>query len=146
MKDNEAKTLIEKLNGRNYVPWSYRMKLFLKSEKCCYVIEQDARRNAIIVHTKEKKMNEQAGFIISACVEVNQLPIIKRMASPKATWDALSNYHEKSPFSSKMRLLRQLYHEGLQKNGDMDAHLTKLSVMMIKSAVPKKKLLISKIW
>lgn len=122
--ENKGK-IIEKLNGRNYVPWSYRMKLFLKNEKCWDVIENDQRPNRVTVATWTK-MGEQAAFYLGAYVEDSQLPIIKRTNSPKAAWDALSNHHKKASFSNKIRLLRKMYQEVLPKNGDMEAHLTKL--------------------
>lgn len=56
----------------------------------------------------------------------NQLPFIKRTDSPKEAWDALSKHHLKASFSSRMRLVRKLYHEVLPKNGDMEDHLSKL--------------------
>lgn len=125
MSENKGKTLIEKLNGRNYVPWSYRMKLYMKTEKCWEAVINDARPNAIAA-AKWNEMLEKADYIIGTFVDDNQLPIIKRTDSPKAAWDALSSYYKKSSFSSKMRVLRKLYHEVLPKNGDMEAHLIKL--------------------
>lgn len=125
MSENKVKNLIEKLNGRNYVPWSYRMKLYLKNEKCWDVIENAERPNTITA-TKWDKMQERASFFIGAMVEDNQLPFIKRTDSPKAAWDALSKHYKKASFSYKIRLLRKLFHEVLPKNGDMETHLLTL--------------------
>lgn len=57
--------LIEKLNNRNYVPWAYRMKLYLKNEKCWEAIENNNPPNNITV-ANWKKMVETASFLIGA--------------------------------------------------------------------------------
>lgn len=125
MAESKGKNLIEKLNGRNYVPWSYRMKLLMKNEKCWEVIE-NAERPVNITATKWEKLKEKAAYNLGAYVEDNQLPIFKRTDSPKDAWDALAKHHKKSSFSNKVRLLRKLYQEALPKNGDMEAHITKM--------------------
>lgn len=115
----------DKLNGRNFTNWSYRMQLYLKNEKCWDVINERIRPDDIS-ERRWYKMEQRAYYLISVMVEDNQLPYIKRVDSARSAWLELCKHHRKSTFSSKIRLLRKLYHEILPKQGNMEDHLSKL--------------------
>src|SRR5687768_15642655 len=70
-------------------------------------------------------MEQRANYLISIMIEDNQLPIIKRFYCARVTWIELCKHHQKSSFSSKFRLLRQMYHKILPKNGNMEEYLSK---------------------
>lgn len=112
------KPLFDKLNGKNYTTWVYRAKLFLKIDA--------EQRPGNITAKQWTEMEQKASYNISILVENNQLPFIKRTASTKAAWEELKKHHQKSKFSTKIRLLRKLHHTVLEKNGDMEDHLSKL--------------------
>lgn len=59
-------------------------------------------------------------------VEDTQLPYIKRAVSARDAWIKLCKHHRKSTFSSKIQLLKKLYHAILPKHGNMEDHLSKL--------------------
>lgn len=121
----KGRKLFDKLNGRNYTHWAYRMQLYLKNEKCWEVINEQVRPHNTSIH-KWNKMEENANFLISVMVEDNQLPIIKRADCARDAWIELVKHHRKSTFSTKIRLLRKMYREILPKNGSMEDHLSKL--------------------
>lgn len=125
MTDKEKKPFFEKLNGSNYNTWSFRMKLYLKSEKCWEVVGERQRQANISIR-RWNEMEEKANYLISVLIENSQLPFIKRTNSAKAAWDELSKHHKKSSLSTKIRLLRKLYHEVLPMDGNMEEHLSKL--------------------
>lgn len=123
--EKEKKSWFDKLNGRNFSTWSYRMQLYLKNEGCWDVINLPNRPDGISERSWNKK-ESHANYLISIMVENNQLPIIKRCDSARSTWIDLCKHHRKSTFSAKIRLLRKLYHEMLPKNGNMENHLSKI--------------------
>lgn len=125
MAEKDKKPFFDKLNGKNYTNWSYRMKLFLQKEKCWDVINLEGRP-ANITQRKWNEMEQNANFHISVLVENNQLPFIKRTNSPREAWVELSKHHKKSSLTTKIRLLRKLYHQVLPKDGNMEDHLLKL--------------------
>lgn len=126
MTENKGrKSVFDKLNGRNYTHWAYRMQLYLKNEKCWDVINEQVRPPTITVKRWDK-MEEHANFLISVMVEDNQLPIIKRADCARDAWIELVKHHRKSTFSTKIRLLRKMYREILPKHGNMEDHLSKL--------------------
>lgn len=120
------KPSFDKLNNQNYSTWSYRMKLYFKSEKCWQVVDLEARPANITVRTWNE-MEEKANYLLSIMVENNQLPFIKRSNNAKGAWDDLSKHHKKSSFSTKIRQLRKLYQSILPKNGNMIDHLSQLT-------------------
>ncbi|XP_037024176.1 uncharacterized protein LOC119066056 [Bradysia coprophila] len=76
-----------------------------------------------------KKVLSQYDLTLS-CKTTNKIgDLYTRMKtdSAKGAWDALCNHHKKATFSTKIRLLRKLYHEILPKNGNMEEHLSKLT-------------------
>lgn len=101
------------------------MQLYLKDEKCWDVINERIRPDHIS-ERKWNKMEGRANFLISLMVEDNQLPIIKRADSARDAWIELCKHHRKSTFSTKIRLLRKMYHEILPNHGNMEDHLSKL--------------------
>lgn len=115
MSDKKESKQFEKLNHRNYNTWSFRMKLFLKNEKCWEVIEHE-NRPANVTARKWTDMEEKANYLLSIYIENIQLPFIKRTVTAKNAWDELAKHHKKSSLSTKIRLLRKLYHEILPRN------------------------------
>lgn len=123
MDQKDKKQQFEKLNGNNFSNWSYRMKLFLQKEKCWDVINLEERPQ-VISRKKWVKMEQDANYYISIMVENNQLPFIKRTQSARQAWAELAKHHKKSSLTTKIRLLRKLYHEVLPPNGNMQEHLS----------------------
>lgn len=101
------------------------MKLYLTKEKCWDVINLQ-QRPANITQRKWTEMEENASYQIGVLIEDNQLPFIKRTNSAREAWLALVKHHKKSSLSTKIRLLRKLYHETLPPSGCMEDHLMKL--------------------
>lgn len=122
---DKKKTKFEKLNGRNYTNWSYRMQLYLKDEKCWDVINEQFQPDDVS-DRKWNKMEGHANYLISLMVEDSQLPIIKRAGSARDAWIELCKHHRKSTFYTKIRLLRKMHHEILPNHGNKDDHLSKL--------------------
>lgn len=101
------------------------MKLYLQKEKCCNVINLD-ERPANITQRKWTEMEQQANYHIGVLIEDNQVPFIRRTNSAREAWLELSRHHKKSSLTTKIRLLRKLYHKILPANGNMEDHLLKL--------------------
>lgn len=64
------KPSFEKLNEKNYTTWSYRMKLYLKTEKCWDVIGLEGRPPTTTLR-KWNEMEERATYLISILIENN---------------------------------------------------------------------------
>ncbi len=71
-------------------------------------------------------MEQDANYYLSIMVENNQLPYIKRTQFAREAWVQLAKHHRKTSLTTKIRLLRKLYHEVLSNGGDMKDHLSKL--------------------
>lgn len=121
----EQNNKFEKLNGKNYMNWSYRMKLYLQKEKCWDVINL-AERPGNITQKNWTEMEQKAKYEMSILIDDNQLPFIKRTNFAREAWIELAKHHKKSSLTTKIRLLRKLYHEVLPKNGNLEDHLFKL--------------------
>lgn len=124
-EDKGGKSPFDKLNGRNFKNWAYRMQLHLKMKNCWGVIDEPARPHNVS-ERKWEKMERKANYHISIMVEDNQLPIIKRSDSARGIWIELCKHHRKGTFSTKIRLLRKMYHEILPKHGNMENHISKM--------------------
>ena len=121
----EQKKVFDKLIAKNYTNWSYRMKLYLQKEKCWEVINLK-QRPTNITQRKWTEMEQNASYHIGVLIEDTQLPFIKRTNSAREAWLKLAKHHKKSSLTTKIRLLRKLYHEILPTNGNMEDHLLKL--------------------
>lgn len=125
MAERQERKPFEKLNGKNYTNWAYRMKLYLQKEKCWDVIHLDNRPGNITIRNWTE-MEQNASYHIGVLIEDSQLPFIKRTNSPREAWMELSKHHKKSSLTTKIRLLRKLYHKILPTDGNMEEHLLKL--------------------
>lgn len=117
--------LLEKLNNRNYVNWSYKMKILMKKECCWEAVANEKPTDATKLAAWIKE-DAKAVYFISLCVENSQLTHIKKLESSKEMWDELRKYHQKTTLGNQIRLLKKLFKSELSKEGDMEAHLSNL--------------------
>lgn len=117
--------LIEKLNWKNYINWSFKIETLMKREDCWSSITTEcpvvAAEKALWMKADAKALN-----IIVLCVENSQLIHVRRAKTSKEAWDSLKKYHQKSTLSSKVRLLRKICKSELKKDGDLEAHLQEM--------------------
>lgn len=76
------------------------------------------------------KKDGKARAYIGLFVEDNQIIHIKNKTTAKASWDALTEYHQKSTLSNMVRLLRRLCRIILPEGGNMHTHLNAMDECM----------------
>lgn len=119
----------EKLNNRNYVHWSFKMKMLMVKENCWKAVSEDAP----VPETENwKTMDAKASYFIAFCVDDSQLTIIKNssLKTAKDQWNALVKQHQKSSFGSKIRIMKKLFKAELKLGGDVEAHLNLMFTWM----------------
>lgn len=117
--------LIEKLNDRNYIHWSFRMEMVLKQNECWDVTQEE--KPADTKQADWQKKDDQARYLIAICVENSQITHVKSHKSAKEVWNALKKFHQRSTMSSKTRLLKKLFKAELKTGDhDMEKHLQTL--------------------
>ena len=120
---------LEKLNNRNYIHWSFKMKTLMVKEECWDAIEKDPPDP---VTNGWKKMDAKASYFLAFCIDDSQLTIIKDASckTAKDQWNALKKQHQKATLGCKMRLLKKLFKAELKSGEDVEAHLNLLLTCM----------------
>lgn len=126
------KTVVDKLNGRNYFVWKFRMEHLLKKEKLWTAVEKNAPAlaadgsNEKEVELFNEKEEEALAWIVSL-VDDSQLVHIRAMKTAKTAWKALKDHHEKNTLSNKVTLMRRICSTKLEEGDAIEEHLSVLS-------------------
>ena len=116
--------MFEKLSGKNYSHWSFRMKMFLEKEGCWDVVVGGKPDN--VTEADWILLDKKAMWNIGLCVDNAQLIHIKSAKTSKESWSALKKYHAKVTLSSKISLIKKVFKAQLPKGGNMEEHLVQM--------------------
>lgn len=116
--------VFEKLSGKNYSHWSFRMKMFLEKEGCWDVVVGEKPVN--VAEADWVLLDKKAMWNIGLCVDNSQLIHIKNSKTSREAWSALKKYHAKVTLSSKVSLIKKLFKAQLPKGGNMEEHLLQM--------------------
>ena len=114
---------VEKLNGKNYMSWAFRMKLLLMKEACWDAIVGEEPIAGSAIEESFKKKNEKALQFIAFSVENSELVHINKSVNGKQAWAALKAYYQQSTLSSRIRVMKKLFKMELHESGSMEKHL-----------------------
>lgn len=118
-----------KLNGSNYDNWSFRMKLLLVKEGSWTAVKDKKPEPET---TAWKSKDDQALATIGLAVEDNQLVHIRKAKSAAEAWENLEKFHVKKTLTTKVSVMRKICRLRLEKNGDMEAHISTLTELFEK--------------
>jgi len=114
---------IAKLNNTNYQTWKFKLELLLiKEDLWCTVSDDPPDPITVEWQNKDKRARASIGLLL----EDNQLHIVRKENTARATWLALQNHHQKSTLSSKVCLLKKICTLKLTEEGDMNAHVAQM--------------------
>lgn len=120
---------VQKLNGSNYDNCSFKVKLLLVKEGGWTTVE-DAKPEPVTQEWKSK--DAQALATIGLLVDDNQLVHIRKAQSAAEAWMNLEKFHVKKTLSNKVSLMKKICRLRLEKHGDMESHIAKLTELVDK--------------
>lgn len=113
----------DKLGDRNYVPWSYKMKLLLEKEEVWKIIVDDVPAEP---DAAWKKNNAKAMSTIANGVQDSQVKYISNATTAKGVWEALRTKHQHVSLGNRIRIMKNLFRTVLKDGDSMRKHLDKL--------------------
>lgn len=105
------------------------MKLLLVKEGCWKAIKEDKPEPVTEAWTSK---DELALATIGLAVEDNQLIHIKKAKTACEAWENLEKFHVKRTMSTKVSVMRKICQMRLEKHGDMEIHIAKLTELFEK--------------
>lgn len=117
----DNKTIVfEKLNNKNYLTWSFKMKMLLIREELWDVIEGTIVENELEAETARKK--QRALSMIVLLIENDQIVLVRNAVDGVEAWNILKNYHQKSTLSKRIRIFKM----ELAQGASMHDHLNQI--------------------
>lgn len=123
MGDVKQAIAFDKLGEKNYVAWSYKMKLHLVKEEVWDTVSDEAPEPKTPAWTKK---NAKAMSAIANMVNDSQVKYISNAATAKAVWEALQLKHQHVSLGSRIRIMKNLFRTVLKDGDSMRKHLDKL--------------------
>lgn len=125
---SSARFDIQKLNGSNYAVWKCKVENLLVRDKVWCAIRDDPPAEESPAEAKREwlEKDDQARSAIFLLVEDNQLIHIMGSTTAKQAWDKLKGHYERTTYSNKIFLLRDIFLTKLQEDGNMEDHITEM--------------------
>lgn len=96
---------IEKLNHDNYIPWSFKMKMFLMKEGVWDAVSS-LKPDEVKLSDWNFKEQKSLQIIVLGC-ENNQLIHLKKCETGLAAWNALKGHHQQSTLGARIRVMKK---------------------------------------
>ena len=125
-------TKIEKLNGRNYQPWKYNVKLILM-ERGLWGFTQEGQETPPAVDASATAKNafrlrsDKVYSLIALNVEKDLQVHISSTTDPLAAWKILQKQFELVSVTKIVRLNRKFYTASMKEGADLMQHLTHMT-------------------
>lgn len=123
MQSMDTKTIITKLNDKNYQLWKFKVEMLLTKDDLWDVVDKEKPEPA---PEGWDKKDRQAKATIGLLCEDNQLILIRTQQTARGMWLALQSIHERSNLNSKLYLLRKMYGLRLGKTQGMQEHINSM--------------------
>ena len=121
---------ISLLKGENYSTWRIQCKMALLKDSLWSIVTgteeapptEDAEKTAKYQERKDKALTT-----IVLAVDVNLLYSLGEPEDPKVVWEQLAEQFQRKSWANKLALKRKLFAMRLEKGGDVQSHVKRLT-------------------
>ena len=118
------------LRGENYATWKVQCKMALLKDRLWSIVtgtEAAPEVEDVEVNSKYEVRRDKALTVIVLSVDVNLLYLLGEPEDPKVVWDRLAEQFQRKSWANKLGLKRKLFAMRLEKGGDVQSHIKKLT-------------------